>query len=269
MKSVTFWNPMDNTDDLDDGGRATGIDLNQLLCTYQDNPNNELRIYTDSPYMLTESVLPFLIQRKRQFTVLSLNIQSINSKFNLLTAFLSHLDANNVNSSAICLQGTWLSSEQDVSIFMIPGYHLIHSGKSAGNCGGLFIYLRDKYSFTSTGQHNQSDLWEGLSIEVQGKSLEGKLTICNIYRPQNIIMIMLPLDDLLMKLVLYWQAWERKVQMPLLRAISTLIFVKLMKDISIRKISMSLLRMVFSLSLLCQLESASIVVPWSTSYSVN
>ena len=97
---------MYNTDDLDDGGRATGIDLNELLRTYQDDPNNELRTYTDSPYMLTESVLPFLIQRKRQFTVLSLNIQSINSKFDSLTAFLSHLDANDVNFSPICLQET-------------------------------------------------------------------------------------------------------------------------------------------------------------------
>ena len=97
---------MYNTDDLDDGGRATGIDLNELLRTYQDDPNNELRTYTDSPYMLTESVLPFLIQRKRQFTVLSLNIQSINSKFDSLTAFLSYRDANDVNFSPICLQET-------------------------------------------------------------------------------------------------------------------------------------------------------------------
>ena len=116
---------MDNTDDLDDGGRATGIDLDELLRTYQDDPNNELRTYTDSPYMLAKSVLPFLIQRKRQFTVLSLSIQSINSKFDSLTAFLSHLDANDVNFSAICLQETWLSSEQDVSIFTIPGYCII------------------------------------------------------------------------------------------------------------------------------------------------
>ena len=62
-------------------------------------------------------------------------------------------------------------------------YHLIHSGKSASNCGGLFIYLRDKYSFTLIVQYNLSDLWEGLFIEVQGESLEGKLAIGNIYRP--------------------------------------------------------------------------------------
>ena len=114
---------------------------------------------------------------------MSLNIQSINSKFDSLTTFLSHLEANDVNFSAICLQETWLSSEQDVSIFNIPGYQLIHLGKSASTCGGLFIYLRDEYSFTVTGQYNQSDLWEGLFIEVQGECLEGKLTIGNIYRP--------------------------------------------------------------------------------------
>ena len=51
---------MYKTDDLDDGGRATGIDLNELLRTYQDDPNNELRTYTDSLYMRTESVFTFL-----------------------------------------------------------------------------------------------------------------------------------------------------------------------------------------------------------------
>ena len=166
---------MDRTDGLENDDRATGVDLNNLLRTYQDDPNNELRTYTDSPYILPESVV--------QFAILSLNIQSINSKFDSLTTFLSHLEANDVNFSAICLQETWLTSEQDVSIFNIPGYQLIHLGKSASTCGGLFIYLRDEYSFTVTGQYNQSDLWEGLFIEVQGECLEGKLTIGNIYRP--------------------------------------------------------------------------------------
>ena len=152
---------MDRTDGLENDDRATGVDLNNLLRTYQDDPNNELRTYTDSPYILPESAVSFLTQRKRQFAILSLNIQSINSKFDSLTTFLSHLEANDVNFSAICLQETWLSSEQDVSIFNIPGYQLIHLGKSASTCGGLFIYLRDEYSFTVTGQYNQSDLWEG------------------------------------------------------------------------------------------------------------
>ena len=159
------------------------FDLNELLRTYQDDPNNELRTYTDSPYMLTESVSPILIQKKRQFTVLSWNIHSINSKFDSLTAFLPHLDANDINFSAICLQETWLSSEQDVSIFNIPGYHLIHSGTFVSHCGDLFIYPRDNNCFTLTGQYKQSDMWEGLLLEVQGESLEGKLAIGNIYRP--------------------------------------------------------------------------------------
>ena len=145
---------MDRIDGLENGDRATGVDLNNLLRTYQDDPNNELRTYTDSPYILPESVVPFLTQRKRQFATLSLNIQSINSKFDSQTTFPSYLEANDVNFSAICPQESWLSSEQDVSIFNIPGYQLIHLRKSASTCGGLFIYLRDEYSFTVTGQYN-------------------------------------------------------------------------------------------------------------------
>ena len=137
---------MDETAGLEDGDKAAGVDLNSLLRTYQDNPNNKLRIYTDSPYILLESIVPLLTQRTRQLAILRLNIQSINSKFDSLT-FLSHLKANDVNCRAICLQETWLSSEQDVSIFNIPGYQLIYLEKSASTCGGLFMYLRDEYFF--------------------------------------------------------------------------------------------------------------------------
>ena len=61
--------------------------------------------------------------------MLSLNIQSLNSKFDTLLVILSYLNDNNIKIDAICLQETWLSNGQDASVFSIPGYQLIHLGK--------------------------------------------------------------------------------------------------------------------------------------------
>ena len=87
-----------------------------------------------------------------------------------------------IRISAICLQETWLSDKHETSIFNLPGYRLIHAGKSCSDCGGLMIYLSDLFSCNVKHVYNNSSLWEGLFIEVQGGTLD-RLIIGNIYRP--------------------------------------------------------------------------------------
>ena len=107
----------------------------------------------------------------------------MNSKFDAFTALLSYLEQKCIGFSAICLQETWLSDNHDTTVFNIPGYHLVHSGKSSSECGGLNIYVSDTYSFSVKNVFRDSSLWEGLFIEVHGGPLESKLVIGNIYRP--------------------------------------------------------------------------------------
>ena len=102
------------------------VDLNDLLRTFHDDPNNEVKTFSCSPYFEIESLRPILSKYKANFSVLSLNIQSLNSKFD---ALLSELNGNDIKIDAICLQETWLSTDQDASIFNIPGYQLITLGK--------------------------------------------------------------------------------------------------------------------------------------------
>ena len=64
------------------------------------------------------------------FAVLSLNIQKIGAKFDSFLGFLSYLEENNINFNAICLQETWLPHKSDTSLYNIPGYQLIHKGRS-------------------------------------------------------------------------------------------------------------------------------------------
>ena len=66
-------------------------DLNDTLRTYIDDPNNEVKTYSDSLYISTEEVENVLKQHDNKFSILSLNIQSLNSKYDSLSIFLSQL----------------------------------------------------------------------------------------------------------------------------------------------------------------------------------
>ena len=146
-----------------------------------DDPNNEVRTYSDSLYIPTENVEIILSQYLNNFSVFSLNIQSFNSKFDSLLAFLSHLDERGYNFDAICLQETWLSPKCDTSFFNMPGYHLIHQGKTCSQHSGLIIYLSEKFSYSSKDIHLKSELWDEQFIDAYRENLKGKITVGNIY----------------------------------------------------------------------------------------
>ena len=174
---------MDNKERNTDLLNAFPRDLNNVLCSFEDDPNNELRTYSDSPYLDTEGFISYLAKNTKSFSILSLNVQTLNSKFDEITTLLAQLENKNVQLSAICLQETWLSQNADTSTFNIDGYHLIHSGKSCSECGGLMIYLRNTFNYIVKKMFNNSKLWEGLFIDVQGGSLESKIIFGNNYRP--------------------------------------------------------------------------------------
>ena len=177
-----YVNQMDESDNLGPGAPSIN-DLNNVLRSFVDDPNNEVRTYSDSLYIPTENVENILSQYPNNFSVLSLNIQSLNSKFDSLLAFLSHLDEKGYNFDAICLEETWLSPKCDTSFFNIPGYHLIHQGKTCSQHSGLIIYLSDKFSYSIKDIQVKSELWYGQFIDVYGENLMGKITVGNIYRP--------------------------------------------------------------------------------------
>ena len=86
---------------------------------------------------------------------------------------------------AICIQETWLSSDADVSLLHIPGYKLIQQSSKCTRHGGLIIYLHEEYTCKLRNMYAQSDIWEGLFIDVSGQNLRRPITIGNIYNPPH------------------------------------------------------------------------------------
>ena len=104
-----------------------------------------------------------------------------------MLAILSDLNDNNIKIDAICLQETWLSNDQDASVFSIPGYQLIHLvKKKCSSHSGLAIFLSDSFSYLIKSVHDDSALLDWLFIEVNGELLRDKIIIGNIYRPPRL-----------------------------------------------------------------------------------
>ena len=138
-------------------------DLNHILANLDDlSADTEIPSYVT--YIDTLSLECKLPSAQDIFTVFSRNMQSINAKFDYLSALVNDICTKGIGFSAMCLQESWLSKEDDVNFFQIPNYNIIHHGKTCSGHGGLTIYLHDNYSW-KVRQYEQSDTCDGLFME--------------------------------------------------------------------------------------------------------
>ncbi len=165
-----------------------GVEVNNLLTMVKETENeeNEPMLVNPTQYIDLENIEKFTKNQKNVFTILSVNIQSINAKYNQLTTIIKHLnEAYKFQFSAICLQESWLDETSDTSQLEIPGYKIFSQGKQSCPHGGLITYLHNDYKGKKVNiyKKSKSKLWEGQYITITGDRLKKKLNISNIYRP--------------------------------------------------------------------------------------
>ena len=149
---------------------GTENDLNHILSTFVDS-EDEINNFSTSNYVAMADIQSIFQTGQSDFVIATLNIQSINAKFDNLYAIMNNLSASGQYFGAVCLQETWLTSDADVTLFDIPGYKLIHQGSRCTRHGGLIIYLHEKYCYEVRNLYSSSDIWEGLFIDVTGHNL--------------------------------------------------------------------------------------------------
>ena len=138
-----------------------------------------------SSYYDDDSLNNLFKDKVNSFSILSLNCQSINAKFDQLNIKVQQLKSNGYKFSAICLQETWLSSDSDTSLFKIDGYKLTSQGKMCSSHGGLAIYINEKFNFSTIDLNINSQIWEGQFIEIENIESNNSLILGNVYRPPN------------------------------------------------------------------------------------
>ena len=83
-------------------GAKSKNDLNEILNNFTDT-DFEIDTFSESPYIDIDSLSEQLIPHTKKFAALSVNIQSINAKFDKLLALITYLNYNNFIFSAICI----------------------------------------------------------------------------------------------------------------------------------------------------------------------
>ena len=173
-------------------GNIGGFDKNNLnsILKIDSRHDDQTETFNPSNYYDIDSFIKVFKNNDEKFTTLSLNIESINAKFNQLTGFLENLEENKCIIDAIFLQETWLTDQQCesrvIENYHIPGYHTIALGQKCGRKGGLITYLKDIYDYSTRELYTSSLHWEGLFTDVSHKNneaLQNKITLANIYRP--------------------------------------------------------------------------------------
>ena len=115
-----------------------------------------------------------------------MNAQSLNATFAEIHVLIDDLNAENCTFGSICIQETWLNDNDDVSMYNLPGYNMIHQGKVCCGHGGLITYLNDKYTYTVRKDlYKDSTVWERLFIDISGQTVSQTITLGNIYKPQR------------------------------------------------------------------------------------
>ena len=164
-------------------GGIRNNDLNNILETTEFDSNDELQTTRRSSYYDLDNFDKLTRKTNKCFSILSTNIQSLNSKFSQLEAFVDALSKNNFKFSAICLQETWLTDNDDLCLFSLPGYECISQGKHCSGKGGLVIYVDNTYTSKVKLHINMHESWEGLIVHITGGGLTKTVTLGNISRP--------------------------------------------------------------------------------------
>ncbi len=91
---------------------------------------NQVQVIKHSPYYDNDILVPKLLSMKDNFTILSTNIESINAKHSELEIFVNELREKGFEFSAICIQESWLTTQDNYEQMNITGYDFIPQGKT-------------------------------------------------------------------------------------------------------------------------------------------
>ena len=121
--------------------------------------------------------------KTKHFSILNLNIRSLNKNFDNLKILLNSLS---FDFKIICLTETWCKDKNisNNSLFQLPNYRVIHQIRN-NNCngGGVCIFIHESLNFKLRNDLSAcDDNSEILSIEIINRTTKN-IIINTIYRP--------------------------------------------------------------------------------------
>ena len=143
-----------------------------ILSDENNNPDinffNKKSEAVNSPYYNVDKFNSFSQNLfKNSFSVLHINIRSMNKNFEKLREYLSHVKGN---FSIIALTETWCSDDKadKNSLWQLPNYTVIHQIRNSGQKGGgiaIYVHNNLNYNIPKNKNINNNDI-ECLDIEI-------------------------------------------------------------------------------------------------------
>ncbi len=126
-----------------------GVENNSFINIIDPNPDNDANVNETatinlSSYYDYDNLVTTLRRNKNQFSIFSINIQSIKAKLYELKIFVEMLKQSDLEFSAICVQESWIAEGEDSSQIQLEDYNCISQGWSCTSKGGLIVYLNKK-----------------------------------------------------------------------------------------------------------------------------
>ena len=146
-----------------------------------DNPD-EINLFQNFPYVSHDQFLSVTLETASDFTVLSLNCQSLNAKYNNLQCFLQVCTTITPTLTSALYGYRELGL---VTLMLLPpsNWIIIPAFPRAKNVQPMEALLSIKqYDYQIKDICPKSDIWEGLFIDVT-ESNDKKLTLGNVYKP--------------------------------------------------------------------------------------
>ena len=140
-----------------------------------DQPIKQSLYYSDNDFIAT------LSNSNNPVVILSLNCQSISSKFDDILILVEKVYQRNQNIDILCIQESWLGEHSHYSQYNIDGYDMYYQSSVCSSHTGLTIYVRSEYQVKQLNLRNSSVLWESLFLEVTLAD-DKKIIIGDIYR---------------------------------------------------------------------------------------
>lgn len=158
-------------------------DLNEIINTESQEPD----ILRVTEYYDIDELKQFLLESSSNITILSLNIQSLNSKYDLFLHTLEELNEANLRFSIICLQEAQIKPNTNIDHLTLEhlDYNMVfkpHSRQCSVK-GGLVIYIQKNFDYDSIKKIDTFTTWEGLFLNIKLDEKITPITIGNIYRP--------------------------------------------------------------------------------------
>ena len=161
-----------------------GVNANDLNKTLNLNSFEIQYPNAKTKYFNLTDMQDFLNRNKNILTLLSINIECINSKYDELKILVETLAENDVFFNIICIQEAWLSENICLDQFKLQNYNMVSQcyNNACTKKGGLITYVRNNLNIKKQQNYNTFQTWEGLFIDIEDNN-KNCVKIGNIYRP--------------------------------------------------------------------------------------